>query len=150
MSTGLQILDGDTCLALLQSVPVGRVAWAGDDGTASVLPVNFVLDGTAVVFATAPGAKMDAIHAGRPLTFEADDLEPALRTAWSVVVTGPAQVVTDPAEIERLKSLPLAPWIAAPKPFFARLTPEKITGRRIPLHPGGVTTEHIGPDDEPA
>ncbi|HEU5023528.1 MAG TPA: pyridoxamine 5'-phosphate oxidase family protein [Spirillospora sp.] len=149
MSTGLQTLDTDTCLALLQSVPVGRVAWADDDGTASILPVNFVLDGTAVVFATAPGSKMEATEAGRPLTFEADDLEPALRTAWSVIVTGPAEVVTDPADIERLKSLPLAPWIASPKPFFVRLTPERITGRRIPLHPGGVTTEHIDPGNEP-
>jgi uncharacterized protein len=150
MSTDLQVLDADTCLALLRSVPVGRVAWAGGDGTVSVLPVNFVVDGTALVFATAPGSKMDAIRAGRRLTFEADDLEPALRTAWSVLLTGPAEVVTDPAETERLKSLPLAPWIASPKPFFVRLDPEKITGRRIPLHPGGVTTEHIGPDDEPA
>ncbi|MEU9020391.1 pyridoxamine 5'-phosphate oxidase family protein [Actinomadura sp. NPDC048394] len=150
MSTGLQSLDSDTCLTLLQSVPVGRVAWAGDDGTASILPVNFVLDGAAVVFATAHGSKMEAAEAGRPLTFEADDLEPALRTAWSVIVTGPAEVVTDPAEIERLKSLPLAPWIAAPKPFFVRLTPAKITGRRIPLHPGAITTEHIDPNDEPA
>jgi nitroimidazol reductase NimA-like FMN-containing flavoprotein (pyridoxamine 5'-phosphate oxidase superfamily) len=149
MTTGLQTLDTDACLTLLRGAAVGRIAWAGDDGTASVLPVNFVMDGTAVVFATAPGAKMDAVQAGRPLTFEADDLEPALRTAWSVIVTGPAEVVTDPAETERLTSLPLAPWVPSPKPFFVRLTSEKITGRRIPLHPGGVTTEHIDPGDEP-
>ena len=93
--------------------------------------------------------KMDAIQARRPLTLEADDLEPALRTAWSVIATGPAEIVTDPAEIQRLKTLPLAPWVSSPKPFFVRLTPEKITGRRIPLHPGGVTTEHIDPRGEP-
>ncbi|MBD2892480.1 hypothetical protein amrb99_13900 [Actinomadura sp. RB99] len=87
MTTRLQTLDTGACLTLLRGAAVGRIAWAGDDGTASVLPVNFVMDGTAVVFATAPGAKMDAVQAGRPLTFEADDLEPALRTAWSVIVT---------------------------------------------------------------
>ena len=149
MTTGLQILDTDACLALLRSVAVGRIAWATDDGTASILPVNFILDGTTLVFTTAPGSKMDAIQARRPLTLEADDLEPALRTAWSVIATGPAEIVTDPAEIQRLKTLPLAPWVSSPKPFFVRLTPEKISGRRIPLHPGGVTTEHIDPGGEP-
>ncbi|MFB4298526.1 pyridoxamine 5'-phosphate oxidase family protein [Actinomadura sp. NTSP31] len=148
MSTELQALDADTCLALLQSVPVGRVAWCAEDGTASILPVNFVMDGTALVFRTAPGSKFEAIRAGRPLTFEADDLEPALRTAWSVLLTGTAQTVTDPPEVDRLRSLPLAPWLDSPEPFFVRLTPEKITGRRIPLHPGGVSIEHIDPTDE--
>ncbi|GAA2128492.1 hypothetical protein GCM10009727_19160 [Actinomadura napierensis] len=84
------------------------------------------------------------------MTFEADDLEPALRTAWSVLLTGTAEAVTDPPEVERLASLPLAPWLDSPRPVFIRLTPEKITGRRIPLHPGGVTTEHIDPTDEPS
>ncbi|WP_173100461.1 pyridoxamine 5'-phosphate oxidase family protein [Actinomadura verrucosospora] len=148
MSTELQALDEETCLSLLRGVPVGRVAWCAEDGTASILPVNFVMDGAAPVFRTAPGSKLDAVRAGRPLTFEADDLEPALRTAWSVLLTGTAEAVTDPSEVERLASLPLAPWPDSPRPFLVRLTPDKITGRRIPLHPGGVSTEHIDPADE--
>ncbi|MEU8801094.1 pyridoxamine 5'-phosphate oxidase family protein [Spirillospora sp. NPDC048819] len=78
MSDELQYLDPATCLTLVQQVAVGRIAWAQDDGTVTVLPVNFVMDGEALVFTTAPGAKLDAVHVGRPLTFEAGDLEPAL------------------------------------------------------------------------
>lgn len=148
MSDELQRLDPAVCLTLLQQVAVGRIAWAQDDGTVTVLPVNFVMDGEAVVFATAPGAKLEAVRGGRPLTFEADDLEPALRTAWSILITGHADIVTDPSETERLRKLPLTPWIHSPKDSFVRLTPRHISGRRIPLHPGGVTTEHINPTND--
>ncbi|MFI0411730.1 pyridoxamine 5'-phosphate oxidase family protein [Actinomadura sp. 3N508] len=149
MSTDLETLDRATCLALLRGVQVGRIAWAEDDGTVSVLPVNFILDGETLVFATAPGAKLDAVRSGRLLTFEADDFEPALRTAWSVLATGRPEIVTDPGEVERLRTLPLITWITWPDASFVRLSPRSITGRRIPLHPGGVTTERIEPTDEP-
>lgn len=148
MSTDLETLDEATCTALLGGVQVGRVAWAEDDGTVTVLPVNFVLDGDAVVFATAAGAKLDAVRDGRHLTFEADDFEPALRTAWSVLLAGPSEVVTDPVEVERLQTLPLAPWIGSAGTFFVRVNPRRISGRRIPLHAGGVTTERVDPTDE--
>ncbi|TMQ86469.1 pyridoxamine 5'-phosphate oxidase family protein [Actinomadura soli] len=147
MGNELQRLDPATCLTLIQRAPVGRIAWAQDDGTVTVLPVNFVLDGEDLVFTTAPGAKLDAVRAGRPLTFEADDLEPALKTAWSVLLTGPAEIITDPGEAERLRTLPLTPWIRSHDTVFIRLTPREVTGRRIPLHAGGVTTERIDPTD---
>jgi hypothetical protein len=150
MSAELQHLDPAACLALIQRVQVGRVAWAEEDGVVTVLPVNFVLDGDELVFATAQGAKPDAVRAGRPLTFEADDLEPALRTAWSVLVVGVGDIVTDPGEVERLQALPLTSWIRSPEPTLVRLAPRQITGRRIPLHPGGVTTERVDDPDEPA
>lgn len=149
MSTELETLDPATCLILIRGVQVGRIAWAEDDGAVDVLPVNFVMDADDLVFTTAPGAKLDAVRAGRPLTFEADDLEPALQTAWSVLLTGPAEIVTDPGEVERLRTLPLTPWAHPGPGSFIRLTPRGVTGRRIPLHAGGVTTEHIDPTDEP-
>ncbi|TDC85854.1 pyridoxamine 5'-phosphate oxidase family protein [Actinomadura sp. 7K507] len=149
MSDELQYLDPATCLTLVQQVAVGRIAWAQDDGTVTVLPVNFILDGEALVFATAPGAKLDAVHGGRPLTFEADDLEPALRTAWSVLITGQAEVVTDSDEIERLRKLPLTPWIRSAMGLFVRLTPCHISGRHIPLHAGGSRQKASHPQTNP-
>ncbi|WP_131736282.1 pyridoxamine 5'-phosphate oxidase family protein [Actinomadura roseirufa] len=143
MNEALTQLDEAACRELLGEVQVGRVAWADGTGRAALLPVNFVLDGDAVVFRTAEGAKLEAVRAGRPLTFEADDLEPALRTARSVVVTGPAEIVTDPAEIRRLGGLPLTPWDRSAKPFLVRLTIQEVTGRRIPVHRGGVARERI-------
>jgi nitroimidazol reductase NimA-like FMN-containing flavoprotein (pyridoxamine 5'-phosphate oxidase superfamily) len=133
-----QVLDRDTSLELLHSVYVGRVAWATDSGEAIVLPVNFVVDGDDVLFRTAAGAKLDAVRSGRIISFEADDLEPALHVGWSVLVTGPAEV--EPAEQDRFSAAPL-PWDREPKPFLVRLRGLRISGRRLPLHAGGVIIE---------
>ncbi|QFG21274.1 pyridoxamine 5'-phosphate oxidase family protein [Actinomadura sp. WMMB 499] len=137
-------LDEKTCMSLLRDAPVGRVAWADDDGRVTVLPVNHVVDGDSLVFSTAEGGKLEAVRAGRALTFEADDLEPALETAWSVLVTGACEIIIDTAEAERVRALPLHPWPRSPKAFLVRLVPHGVTGRRIPLRPGGVLWETAG------
>jgi nitroimidazol reductase NimA-like FMN-containing flavoprotein (pyridoxamine 5'-phosphate oxidase superfamily) len=132
-------LRRDTCFDLLRTVGVGRVAWATDAGEAVVLPVNFVVDEDAIVFRTAEGGKLDAVREGRPISFEADDVEPALHVGWSVLMIGQAEVVVAAEEVGRLDQLPLAPWERTPKQVFVRLRADTMTGRRLPLHPGGVT-----------
>lgn len=131
-------------MSLLGGVPVGRIAWADDAGRVTVLPVNHVVDGDSIVFSTAEGGKLEAVRAGRPLTFEADDLEPALETAWSVLVTGPSEIITDAAEARRVRARSLHPWSHSPKGFLVRLVPSSVTGRRIPLRPGGVLWTGVG------
>ncbi|MEV0403140.1 pyridoxamine 5'-phosphate oxidase family protein [Actinoallomurus sp. NPDC050550] len=143
-----QILDRDTCLGLLRSVVIGRVAWADDDGRVVVLPVNFITDGDAIIFRTSEGGKLSAVREGRYLSFEADDVEPGLRTGWSVLVSGTAQLVTDSAVVDRLEHSTPAPWRPMPKSCFIRLPPDQITGRRLPLQPGGVTHERIGSEGD--
>ncbi|GGV40746.1 hypothetical protein GCM10010182_76700 [Actinomadura cremea] len=137
----LRHIDETACMSLLGDVPVGRVAWADADGRVTVLPVNHVVDGDSIVFSTAEGGKLEAVRAGRTLTFEADDLEPALETAWSVLITGTAEIITDAAEARRVRALALHPWPHSPKSFLVRLTPRSVAGRRIPLRPGGVLWE---------
>jgi len=134
-----QVLDRATSLALLRSVAVGRVAWATDSGEAVVLPVNFAVDGDDVLFRTAAGAKLDAVRSGRIISFEADDLEPGLHLGWSVMVSGPAEVVAEEDQ-DSLDQVPL-PWDRAPKPFLVRLHVSRVGGRQLPLRPGGVTYE---------
>ncbi|GAA3939208.1 pyridoxamine 5'-phosphate oxidase family protein [Actinomadura viridis] len=133
-------LDQATCLSLLSSVDIGRIAWADDSGEVVVLPVNFTVDGDSVIVRTAAGAKLDAVRAGRPISFEADDVEPALRSGWSVLVTGPADVVDDTGRDGLAERLP-APWDRSPKPYLIRLHAHRITGHRLPLRAGGVTVE---------
>nr|WP_055501828.1 pyridoxamine 5'-phosphate oxidase family protein [Nonomuraea pusilla] len=143
----IQTMDSDSCLLLLRSVAIGRLAWSTADLEAVVIPVNFALDGRTVVVKTTRGGELvEAVEAGRTLTFEADDMEPALRTGWSVLVTGRAELVTDPGVVHYLERLRLAPWARLPDPLFVRLVPERVTGRRLPMHPGGVTAERL---DEP-
>ncbi|WP_170026466.1 pyridoxamine 5'-phosphate oxidase family protein [Actinomadura oligospora] len=143
------VLDRTACLRLLETVAVGRVAWAGDGGRTVVLPVNFVLDGDTVVFRSSPGDKLEAARAGRELAFEADDAEPALRTGWSVLVHGPAQVVDDPAEADRLARRCPTAWFDLPGASFVRIVPREITGRRLPLHLGEASVVHQGPWSSP-
>jgi len=139
----LERLDRAACLELLRTVPIGRVAWADDYGWVTVLPVNFVLDGDTIIFRTSAGAKLAAVEEQRPLTFQADDVEPALQIGWSVVASGPAMVVTDAGELDSLEGLRLAPWVRDAKPAFVRITARRLTGRRIPLHPGGTSVQSV-------
>ncbi|MFI6927154.1 pyridoxamine 5'-phosphate oxidase family protein [Nonomuraea spiralis] len=139
----IRVMDREECLTLLSMVPVGRVAWARPDGTLVVLPVNFTLDADTVVFRIPPGPILEAIESGVPMAFEVDDMEPAMRTGWSVLLTGVGEVVRDPAETGRLERLTGAPWPELEDPVLVRLSLHRMAGRRLPLHPGGVVVERL-------
>jgi uncharacterized protein len=128
--TGLEQLDEGECLRLLGHCALGRLAVVLD-ARPVVFPVNFALDGRAVVFRTNEGTKLYAARHG-VVAFECDAVDRVYRTGWSVLVSGDAELVDDPAETARLERLPLAPWSAAPKPVWVRIRPRTITGRRIP------------------
>jgi nitroimidazol reductase NimA-like FMN-containing flavoprotein (pyridoxamine 5'-phosphate oxidase superfamily) len=127
---GLQTLSLDTCLHLLRSVPVGRVAfpWAGE---VLILPVNHVVDGQDVVFQTTYGAKLTASQQGRPVTFEVDAFDGGTHSGWSVVVEGVPEPVEDDEEIRRLRQAGLRSWVDAGPSMVVRIRPTSVTGRRI-------------------
>lgn len=128
---GLEVLDSDTCLELLGTVPVGRIGFIYA-GEVVVLPVNFVVDGTTVAFRTAVGSKLDAALRRARATFEADHFDPATRTGWSVLLKGTVDIVTDPDEAVRLDRTGLQPWAdGVPRTHWVRLRPDEISGRRI-------------------
>jgi uncharacterized protein len=137
----MEALDRSTCIELARTVAVGRVAWTEADGRVAVLPVNSIVDNDDVVFRTAEGSKLDAVRHGWQLSFQGDDVETALHVGCSVLVWGRPHVVQEPDEIRRLQSVPIAPWTRSPKPFFVRISTERVTGRRILLHPGKVTIQ---------
>jgi nitroimidazol reductase NimA-like FMN-containing flavoprotein (pyridoxamine 5'-phosphate oxidase superfamily) len=110
----METLDRDTCFELLRTVAIGRVAWAAEDGHAVVLPVNFVVNGDSVVFRTAEGSKLHAVREGHRLSFEADDVEPALHVGWSVLITGVAEILSEAEQVRRLEDHDNAPGSRAP------------------------------------
>ncbi|HEX4814170.1 MAG TPA: pyridoxamine 5'-phosphate oxidase family protein, partial [Nonomuraea sp.] len=124
----IEVLDRDTCLALLAATVVGRVAWSVPGGRLEVLPVNYVLDGDDLVFRT---SRDDRVTTGAPMSFEVDEVEPALHAGWSVLVQGHAEIVEEPGEIRRLEELAGAPWVAFLEPVFIRLRSDDIVGRRL-------------------
>jgi len=130
-----QELTKGECFQLLAQEHLGRVGVVDDRGPI-VLPVNFVLDRHMVVFRTDEGTKLDTASRGSRVAFEVDGTDAAAHTGWSVVIRGEAVEVTDPAELARLRKLPLDPWAPGAKIHYVRILPAVLTGRRISA-PGG-------------
>jgi nitroimidazol reductase NimA-like FMN-containing flavoprotein (pyridoxamine 5'-phosphate oxidase superfamily) len=127
---GMTVLDTKTCLELLRSQDVGRLAVAIRDHP-DIFPINFVVDHGSVVFRTAEGTKLAASVLGRGVAFEVDGVDEAAGQAWSVVVKGRAVELQRMHELFEATELPLFPWQAAPKHRFVRIEPVAITGRRF-------------------
>ncbi|MFI7497977.1 pyridoxamine 5'-phosphate oxidase family protein [Streptomyces sp. NPDC049687] len=128
---GFRELDRQECLRLLAEVPVGRIVytrWA----LPAVLPVNFVLDrdGAVLVRTSASSDLVSAVD-GAVVAFEADEVDAAAHSGWSVVVTGAAALVTDPAEHARLLRTGPRSWAPAPQEAFLRVAPDLVTGREL-------------------
>jgi len=123
-------LDRAECLRLLATVPVGRLIFTVN-ALPVVRPMNFLLDDEQVVVRTAAGTVAARKAAGSIVAFEADQLDPATASGWSVTVTGPAQLITDPAAIIRFSSLPLVPWAPGPRDQFLTISTELVEGQKV-------------------
>lgn len=126
------VLSPDACWALLRSVETGRLGVTAN-GEADIFPVTFVVDHGTVVFRTAPGTKLTAALSGARVAFEADGVAPAAEQAWSVVIKGHAEEVTQLHELMDTTALPLFPWHTGPKHHLIRIVVDEITGRRFSI-----------------
>ena len=126
----LRTLTPEECFDLLESGGVGRVGFTSADGVV-MLPVNFAVRAKAIVFRTAPDTLL-AVHADTQVSFEADRVDEELHEGWSVLVQGRAHTVTDEHEISCLENrTDLQPWAAGARDVYVRITPARISGRRI-------------------
>jgi uncharacterized protein len=130
----MEVLSREESLALLASVPVGRIVFTVR-ALPAVQPMNFVVDNGGIVIRTGPGTKLAATLRNGVVAFEADEIDSARSMGWSVTVVGRIQEITDPFEIERLDAT-LRPWAAGERPHFLKINPEVVTGRR--LTPPGI------------
>lgn len=134
--TGIETLDRTTCMELLATQEIGRLGFLSG-GSPEILPVNYALDGDAVVFATATGTKLWGATRS-PVVFEVDDTDRATRSGWSVIIHGIAEEVTDlgaPALLERVRALHVHPWAPGEKAHLVRIAPRYLSGRRISPRP---------------
>jgi nitroimidazol reductase NimA-like FMN-containing flavoprotein (pyridoxamine 5'-phosphate oxidase superfamily) len=122
--TGIDALDRKACLELLRTVPLGRVVMVVG-GSPHIVPVNFAVDGEAVVFRTDEGTKLRAAERGR-VAFEADHYDPATQAGWSVVIHGEAEELADPPA-----GVDVDPWAGGEKAHWIRIGATSITGRRV-------------------
>lgn len=127
-----EVLDRSECERLLATQQVGRLAVVVDRYP-MVFPVNFALDNGTVVFRAGDGTKLTAAQ-HQNVGFQVDQIDLVRRTAWSVLVTGMAEAVTDEHDVtlaERTRSLPIEPFEAGRKEHWVRIIPASISGRRI-------------------
>lgn len=138
---GLEVLGRDECLALLGSVPVGRLGLSMN-ALPVVLPVSFLVDGDRLVIRTASGTKLDAALAGAVVAFEADHFDSASGVAWSVLVRGSSAVLTQAAELPLLEDLERNLWVSGPTDQWVMITTDLVSGRRVRRPPSGRDGDH--------
>jgi hypothetical protein len=114
----------------MASVPVGRIFY-----TRRALPavelVNFALDEGDIVIRTDGNGKLAAATRGAVVAFEADQVDPADQSGWSVTAIGPSREVTDPGELARLRTIGLRPWAPGERDHFICISPVMLNGRRL-------------------
>lgn len=125
-------IERDESLALLASVPYGRVVFT-QDALPAIRPVNHLVDDGRIVIRTRLTGKIGQVvqvPKATVVAYEADQLDAEQRTGWSVVVTGFARPVTDDAEIARL-SAALQPWADRAMDTIVVIEPQVVTGYRL-------------------
>ena len=122
----LSWLEEAECYELLATQPVGRIALAAPGEAPLVEPVNYVLDGRAIVFRTGAGTKLGLLRLG-PVSFEVDWVDPHHRSGWSVLARGMAYEATH-YETDHLE---LEPWAPGDRNRWVRLVVSELSGRRL-------------------
>jgi nitroimidazol reductase NimA-like FMN-containing flavoprotein (pyridoxamine 5'-phosphate oxidase superfamily)/transcriptional regulator with XRE-family HTH domain len=123
-------LTAAECRRLIAPGGIGRIAFGTPSGPV-MLPVNYVVVAGAIVFRVGRGTLIEA-HAYDRVAFEVDRIDDALCQGWSVLVSGQAHAVLQPAELRRLRAdADLRPWPGGEHEVWVRIAPGKITGRRI-------------------
>jgi nitroimidazol reductase NimA-like FMN-containing flavoprotein (pyridoxamine 5'-phosphate oxidase superfamily) len=127
---GLEILDQDECLRLLQSVPLGRLVFT-QGGLPAVRLVNFCIDGDTIVFASDDGEKYRAAQRGDVVAFEVDDIDIDRHLGWTVTSVGHLSVVPADEAFALEVAIPLHTWAPLRNKQLIRLGTESVTGRRL-------------------
>ncbi|HWU22250.1 MAG TPA: pyridoxamine 5'-phosphate oxidase family protein [Nocardioides sp.] len=127
-TTGIQprrlvALSEDECWARLRAHSVGRIAWSGDEGV-SVVPVNFAIDGDAVLIRTTPYSLMARDCSGQQVGLEIDAIDEETHTGWSVLVRGRCE------RLNRAGDSPV-PWANGSRVLGLRIAVRTVTGRTL-------------------
>jgi nitroimidazol reductase NimA-like FMN-containing flavoprotein (pyridoxamine 5'-phosphate oxidase superfamily) len=142
----LKELSKDECLQLMASVPIGRIIF-----TRQALPavelVNFALDHGDIVIRTDRSGKLAAATREAVVAFEADCMDTAGRSGWSVTAIGQCREVTDPEERRGLLRMGLNSWAPGERAHFIRISPGILNGRRLDAQGLQIPAEQVQVQD---
>jgi nitroimidazol reductase NimA-like FMN-containing flavoprotein (pyridoxamine 5'-phosphate oxidase superfamily) len=131
-----EVLDEAECRRLIEPGGIGRLVFAGSYDL-TVLPVNYKMHDGAILFRTVEaGATDEDLRTGISraefrVAFEVDHFDMQAREGWSVLVQGPAHHLDSDEERAEAETLGIEPWAGGEREHFIRITPVRITGRRI-------------------
>lgn len=123
-------------LRLIGEAQVGRIGYTGRFGPV-VLPVNYKLLDGSVVFRTVAGSPLGEdlrtgiTDADYKVAFEIDEINPAERTGWSVLIQGGAHYLDDEEERAVAQQAGIDPWVGGERDVYVRIKPTVISGRRV-------------------
>jgi len=131
-----ELLEEAECLRLIAAGGVGRIGYTGRFGP-TILPVNFALQDQAIVFRTGQDSPMGEdlrtgiADAEYKVAFEVDEIIPATREGWSILIQGSAHHVDSGPELAEARQSGVQAWAGGEKDLFIRIVPDRITGRRV-------------------
>ena len=99
-------------------------ARTGTRAAPAIRPVNHLVDDETVIIRSHLGAAITGRAAGdgTVVRYEADDIDPVRHTGWSVIVTGMARLVRNPAAGRRYEQL-LQPWADGQMDYVIAIEP---------------------------
>jgi nitroimidazol reductase NimA-like FMN-containing flavoprotein (pyridoxamine 5'-phosphate oxidase superfamily) len=140
---GLRELSRAESLRLLASVPLGRVVFT-DRALPAIRPVNHLVDGERVIVRSHTGAAiLCAAERGVVVAYEADAIDAEFRLGWSVVVTGVARLVRDPARAAAYRRR-LRPWVDLPMEQVIEISADIVTGFALSGVPPAPVAPPVG------
>lgn len=125
----LDVLSREESERYLAGGGVGRFVFVAPQGPVA-LPVNFRYRDGDVLFRTRPKGAL-AAAAGTTVSLEVDQIDEPMSEGWSVLVTGRAELIDDPAELEQAAGLGIEPWPGGHREAIMRIKTDEISGRRI-------------------
>ncbi|MFJ3667259.1 pyridoxamine 5'-phosphate oxidase family protein [Streptomyces sp. NPDC090106] len=118
-------LSGAEALWLVEGSRLGRLVLVQRE-LAVVRPAGHALEyGRLVVRTPVQGAAVPTTA-----TYQVDEVREASGTGWTVNVTGPADIVTDPHEVAHHRRT-LTGWTHGPHDTILRIQPRTVTGFRL-------------------
>lgn len=126
----VEVLSSQECWLRLGRGGIGRVA-VTVGALPAIFPVHYATIDNDILFRSQPGTKLTAAVRRSIVAFEVDGTGSLGDVGWSVMVVGPAHLVTDPEEILRVKAVPLVSWAPGGGDVFVRIEGRLVSGREL-------------------